>query len=251
MPQIDSRGVAISYEDTGGGGPPIMLVHGFSSSFDGNWRRPGWLDALVAAGRRVIALDCRGHGSSGKPHDPEAYSDGKMADDVVAVLDACGVDKADLMGYSMGGGISLDLVVRYPLRFKTVVLGGAGLRAPAAETERRRGVATRAAAANPAGFDDAAVARYNQRGADLKALAAVRRGRGMRRDEEAIRRLELPMLLVVGEKDGALAGARRLAGSVSHAELVVVPDADHLSAVGAPRYKEAVLEFLAKYSPVS
>ncbi len=249
MSQIESNGVRINYEDTGGNGPPIMLVHGFTSSIEGNWRGPGWIDVLTGAGRRVLALDCRGHGKSDKPHDAEAYGSGKMSDDVVAVLDACGVDKADLMGYSMGGGIALDLVVRYPGRFQTVTFGGSGMRSQEQDGELRRQRAAQARPANPAGFDDAAIARYNARGNDLEALAAVRQRRGPRRDEEAVKRLTLPMLLVSGEKDGALVGAKRLAGMMPQAELVVVPNEDHLSCVRAQGYKDAVLAFLAKNSP--
>ena len=70
---FDSDGTTIAYDDVGEG-PPIVLVHGFASSRDGNWRRPGWYDALAGAGRRVIALDCRGHGGSEKPLDERLLS---------------------------------------------------------------------------------------------------------------------------------------------------------------------------------
>ncbi|MCL4241634.1 MAG: alpha/beta fold hydrolase, partial [Dehalococcoidia bacterium] len=77
MPEFSSDGVSINYIDEGQG-PPIVLVHGFASSLHGNWRATGIADALVTSGRRVVALDCRGHGRSGKPHDPEAYGGTKM-----------------------------------------------------------------------------------------------------------------------------------------------------------------------------
>ena len=136
MPKVDSQGVQIDYESVGDG-PPIVLVHGFASSREGNWRRAGWLDRLTGSGRRVVALDCRGHGRSDKPHEPSAYDGQAMSEDVVAVMDAAGVEQADLMGYSMGGAIALDLVVRYPERFRSVIIGGAGLREDRADTERR------------------------------------------------------------------------------------------------------------------
>src|ERR1700733_3977481 len=94
-------GVRIAWEEAGEGAP-IVLVHGFASDRGQNWRAPGWYQTLTGAGRRVIALDCRGHGESAKPHDPSAYGDA-MVDDVAAVMAAAGVESADVMGYSMGG----------------------------------------------------------------------------------------------------------------------------------------------------
>jgi pimeloyl-ACP methyl ester carboxylesterase len=74
----------------------------------------------------VVALDCRGHGESGKPLDPEAYGGTKMADDVIALMDHLGINVADLMGYSMGGMLSASLLVRRPERFRSVILAGIG-----------------------------------------------------------------------------------------------------------------------------
>ncbi|MGE5597160.1 MAG: alpha/beta fold hydrolase, partial [Hyphomicrobiales bacterium] len=115
MPTIESGGLTINYIDEGQG-QPIVLVHGFASSLQGNWRATGVVDALVNDGRRVVALDCRGHGRSDKPHDPEAYGGTKMADDVVNLADHLGIEKPDLMGYSMGGGIAASLLARFPQR---------------------------------------------------------------------------------------------------------------------------------------
>jgi pimeloyl-ACP methyl ester carboxylesterase len=248
MPFVDSQGVSIHYKDTGPGSnaSPIVLIHGFSSSVEGNWRAAGWFEVLTCAGRRVIALDCRGHGHSDKPHDPEAYSGQRMAGDVIAVMDACGVSRADLMGYSMGGGIALDLVLRHPQRARRLIMGGSGLSAPSHATERQRERLDRATPDNPAGFDPEALERYRHRGNDLLALAAVRLRRRPERDENAVKQLHLPLLLVVGERDGALAAARRLEALVPHAELEVLAGEDHLSAVGAQEFKDLVLEFLAR-----
>ena len=67
MPFVISPGVPIHYEVVGAG-PPIVLVHGFASSLEGNWDQSGWVDFLVGRGHTVVGLDCRGHGLSGKPH---------------------------------------------------------------------------------------------------------------------------------------------------------------------------------------
>ncbi len=248
MPTIDTDGVRIHYKDTGPGSnaAPIVLIHGFSSSLDGNWRASGWMDVLASAGRRVVALDCRGHGSSAKPHDPEAYSGMRMAEDVLAVMDACGLEKADLMGYSMGAGIALDLALHHPQRFRSLIMGGAGHRAPSAAAVRQAARLERATPDNPAGFNEEALARYRQRGNDLEALAAVRLRQRPERDEAAIKRVHLPLLIVVGERDGALSAARKLESLVPHAELEVLPGEDHLSAVASEDFKAAVLAFLSR-----
>ena len=91
MPSFDSAGVEIAYEDVGKG-RPIVLVHGFAASFEMNWRAPGWVDALVSDGRRVVGLDCRGHGSSGKPHDEAAYGGSQMSEPVIGCNNNCGSD---------------------------------------------------------------------------------------------------------------------------------------------------------------
>jgi pimeloyl-ACP methyl ester carboxylesterase len=96
MPSFDSSGVRIHYVAEGNG-PPVVLVHGLTSSIDRNWRLPGIIDALLGAGRRVVALDCRGHGESEKPHEASAYGGTAIGDDIVALMDHLGIDVADLV----------------------------------------------------------------------------------------------------------------------------------------------------------
>ena len=96
-------GLELAYFDEGDrAGPPTLLIHGFASSALVNWVQPGWLETLSQAGRRVIAIDNRGHGGSAKPHDPAAYHPSLMAGDAVALLEHLGIASADIMGYSAG-----------------------------------------------------------------------------------------------------------------------------------------------------
>ncbi|HEU0167638.1 MAG TPA: alpha/beta fold hydrolase [Chloroflexota bacterium] len=254
MPIVDSHGVPIHYE-VAGDGAPIVLVHGFASSLQGNWGRTGWIDLLRAQGRQVVGLDCRGHGSSGKPHDSAAYDGHAMPEDVVAVMDAAGVGRADLMGYSMGGWISLNLLSRHPDRFRSAIIGGAGLRTAAAEPTRRNRLAEAMEAADPSTISDpiaAAFRRFAERNNnDLQALAALQRATRAPADEAALRSVQLPVLVVVGDADDALDGARRLADLVPDAELVTLASENHLSAVIAQGYKGAVGRFLERSSPVA
>ena len=97
--------VEIAYFDEGEG-EPIVLVHGFASNKEFNWVNPSWVATLTRAGRRVIALDNRGHGQSSKLYDPAAYEMALMAGDVRALLDHLRIERADVMGYSMGARIA-------------------------------------------------------------------------------------------------------------------------------------------------
>src|SRR5215469_9366583 len=101
MPQFVHDNVEIAFVDEGEG-EPIVLVHGFASNKEVNWVTPGWMTTLTRAGRRVIAIDNRGHGESTKFYEPAAYHSATMAEDVRALLDHLALARADIMGYSMG-----------------------------------------------------------------------------------------------------------------------------------------------------
>lgn len=116
-------GTRIAFE-TMGTGDPVVLLHGFTDSRH-SWRETGHVDALVAAGRQAILIDCRGHGDSGKPHDPAAYGPKHRVADMLAVLDQLGIRRADLIGYSMGGVIALMAALLMPGRVGALAVIGA------------------------------------------------------------------------------------------------------------------------------
>ena len=222
MPVVDSAGVPIYYE-IAGEGPPIVLVHGYLSSLEGNWGQSGWIDFLVGRGHSVVGLDCRGHGRSGKPHDPAAYEDPRMPGDVLAVMDAAALERVDLMGYSMGGAIAAALLARYPERFTSVIVGGAGLPVAPRSPQLSATIAAALEADDVSTISDPA-ARFFREFAesrahdpnsfadvdpDLRALAAVsRRSSGGRSisesDKAALRNVQVPLLVVVGDKETAI-----------------------------------------------
>ncbi len=254
MPTFDSAGVPINYV-VEGSGPDIVLVHGFASSLEGNWRRPGIFDALVKSGRRVVALDCRGHGQSGKPHDPQAYADNAMAKDVLALMDHLGIETADLMGYSMGGIISATLLTTRPERFRSVILAGIGDAIATGGPPRERGEAiARAMESDDGGKSENETARgfrifAERSGNDLGALAAMQKTpRRHSYDPAAFGRVTLPVLVLIGEGDTLAGPADKLAAAIPGAKFVKVPG-DHLTAVGR-KLAEAAVEFLAEVSPV-
>src|SRR5262249_30080685 len=126
MPSFLNGSVEIAYLDEGDG-DPIVLIHGFASNKDVNWVYPTWVSTLRQAGRRVIALDNRGHGQSAKLYDPEDYHIGIMAGDVRALLDHLAIARADIMGYSLGARISALLAYTSPERVRCAILGGLGM----------------------------------------------------------------------------------------------------------------------------
>jgi len=244
-------GLKIAYT-TGGQGPDVLLVHGFASDAAGNWINPGIAGALVAAGRRVIAYDARGHGQSDKPHDPAAYENDAMVRDAQALLDHLGVTSVDVVGYSMGSIVSTRLVPKEP-RARSLVLGGVGGRLAGGRRAlpRDRIAAALSApdgmrATNPAAR---AFRRFAQRsGNDLQALGAIQSvaAHGTVGAFDAIR---VPTLVVTGADDRLAGPPGELAARIPGAVAQVVPG-NHLSAVGRGELRDAIVAFLARVSPV-
>src|SRR5258706_878640 len=127
MPSFHNGAVEIAYLDEGEG-DPILLVHGFASSKNVNWVYPTWVSDLKKAGRRVIALDNRGHGDSAKLYDAAQYEIAVMADDVIALMDHLAIARADVMGYSLGSRMTAVLARNAPQRLRSAIFGGLGTR---------------------------------------------------------------------------------------------------------------------------
>src|SRR5262249_40340605 len=123
--RFDSNGVKLRYSVVGEG-EPVVLIHGFSVNPQIQWDLPGITKGL-AKEYKVITLDNRGHGRSGKPHDPGKYGV-EMVEDVVRLLDHLKIQKAHVVGYSMGAFITLKMLTTHPDRLRTATLGGAGRR---------------------------------------------------------------------------------------------------------------------------
>ena len=121
--EFSSDGVKIHYIIEGKG-EPVILIHGLYSSARMNWEMPG-ITAELAKHHRVIALDCRGHGQSGKPAAEGAYGT-NMVEDVVRLMDHLHIAKAQVAGYSMGGMITMKFLTMHPERVSSAVLGGMG-----------------------------------------------------------------------------------------------------------------------------
>jgi len=248
MPRLTHDGVDIAFLDEGDG-EPIVLVHGFASNKEVNWVFPSWVTTLTGAGRRVIALDNRGHGESTKLYEPAAYHSAVMAEDVRALIDHLGLPRADVMGYSMGARITAFLALAHPQRVRAAVLGGLGIRL--VEEVRRPDTITQALEAptladvtDPTGHMFRAFAE--QTGSDLKALAACLRGSRQTLSRAEVGRIAVPLLIAVGSKDPIAGSPEELAALVPGAQALAIPNRGHMLAVGDKVFKAAVAEFLKK-----
>jgi pimeloyl-ACP methyl ester carboxylesterase len=260
---FDSNGVEIRYT-VQGEGEPVILVHGFTASVETNWGQPGII-ADLAKDFRVIAIDARGHGKSGKPHDPAAYG-ANMMEDVIRLMDHLGILKAHIAGYSMGGGITLQAVATYPDRFYSAILGGMGWMPPggpmegmmnvlAESLEQGKGLGPLVTALNPAGRPAPTaeqIAAVNERMLatnDPLALAAVIRGNKFNKQitAERLKANDVPMLAVIGEIDPIKAAVDGMKNVETDLEVVVLPGKDHLTAVADPLLAEKMHEFLLKH----
>jgi pimeloyl-ACP methyl ester carboxylesterase len=248
MPIFQNDGVDIAYLDEGEG-EPVVLVHGFASTKEVNWLNPGWVSTLTRAGRRAIALDNRGHGASAKLYDPAAYHTPVMAEDVRALLDHLGIQRADIMGYSMGARICAFLALAHPDRVRSVVLGGLGIRLvdgvglpeSIADALEARSLAD---VRDPQGRAFRAFAEQTK--SDLKALAACIRGSRQTLPREDCPKLTMPVLVAVGTKDDVAGSAQELAALLPQGRALDIPGRDHMLAVGDRVYKQGVLDFWAE-----
>jgi len=252
MQRFSSDGVEIAFIDMqpeDQAAEPILLIHGFASNHAVNWVNTLWVKTLVGAGRRVIALDNRGHGQSEKLYDSAAYDSYLMAKDARNLLDHLDIARADVMGYSMGARITAHMALAHPERVRAVLLGGLGIHLV-------EGVGL------PPGIADAMEvdsldelsdpmqrmfrAFAEQTGSDLKALAACIRGTRQTLSVADVGRIAAPTLISVGTRDHIAGSAEQLAALIPNAVALDIPGRDHNLAVGDRVHKDGVLAFLDK-----
>ena len=248
MPSFHNGDVEIAYLDEGEG-EPIVLVHGFASSKNVNWVYPTWVSELKKAGRRVIALDNRGHGDSGKLYDAAQYEIAIMAGDVTALLDHLRIERADVMGYSLGSRMMAEMALNQPQRLRSAILGGIGIGlieggGPGENVARALEAPSLDDVTDPVGRTFRAFA--DQTRSDRKALAACLRGsrRLMTRDQAAS--IKVPVLIAVGTTDEIAGSAQALGKVIPGAEVLDIPNRDHMRAVGDKVYKSGVIDFLSR-----
>ena len=260
---FDSHGVQISYADRGQG-VPVVLIHGFTGTYARHWEAPGVMQALETAGYRVVAMDCRGHGQSGKPADPAQYGM-EMVGDVIRLLDHLKIERAHIVGYSMGGAIANQLLVRNPERLLTVTLLGAGwagedlteltsmMNAMADGFARRDAsvlvtLVNSSATAKPSEQEVAAMNAALFARNDPQALSAVARTLPalMKVPGDQLRKTTVPVLALIGDQDLAnVQSVRRMKEIMPRLEVVELPGATHASSVRPSA--EPLVAFLNKH----
>ncbi len=266
---FDSKGVKIRYV-TEGTGDPVVFIHGWmgdSSTWGRDKSGNTKLNAADAKGFQLIALDCRGHGKSDKPHEQEKYG-AEMAEDVVRLLEHLKIKKAHLVGYSMGSFVAGKVAASHPDRVLSVVYGGqaplvkglvskeesvdeVGIFAKA--VEEGKGFAAYFNAVSPPGkpkpTEEQAklYAALMFGGKDVKAFAAAGLSfKNLAVTEDELKRCKAPVLFVHGSEEWAntkdrVAAIRKM---LDRSELKVINGASHVSTLSRPEFGRAIREFI-------
>jgi pimeloyl-ACP methyl ester carboxylesterase len=247
MAQFTSDDLSLAYDDFGprNARTTMVLVHGFSSNRHENWKRVGWYDAIERKGMRGLAFDNRGHGESAKPHDPAQYSRTAMARDVFALMDHAGIERAHLLGFSMGSHISLTAALEDSGRIDHLVVGGVG--AKIFEPRADNAMAEAMEADSPDSIADPMMKSFrhfaDEQKEDRLALAACSRGPRTSFTPDALGAIRRPTLIVAGARDQLAGSPQGLAQAIPGARAVTLPGCDHFSAIAHALFKASVFDF--------
>jgi len=255
---FDSGGVPIHYI-TQGEGEAVLMMHGVLSSADRAWVGRGLFDAVAQAGYRVIAYDHRGHGQSGKPHDPAAYGL-EMIEDAVRLLDHLGIERAHVVGYSMGGQLANKVRERYPERVLSLTMGGIGwfsasqsdFYTQVANAIDRGSLEPLMRRLQPVGAPEPTqdeIAQFSAvlQNLDAVALAALVRAFPPDVAESSLRANRVPTLAIVGTLDPFKPNVDEMAGVMSNLRVVVIDGTNHSTTTQHPDFRRSLLAFLAEH----
>jgi pimeloyl-ACP methyl ester carboxylesterase len=258
-----ANGVRLHYVEAGQG-TPVILVHGMAFNHAAEWKLPRVFQRLSRR-YRVIALDNRGHGKSDKPYDPAKYGL-ELVDDVVRLMDHLGIAKAHVVGYSLGGFITLKLALRHPGRLLSAAPCGAGWAANPTEElkflytlsedfEQGRGITALLKWLQPPGkplpflvlwVGNFVTCLFN----DMKALSCLLRDApALLATESEVRGNVVPCLSIVGANDHMKVFAEQMAGVMPNLELVVIPGCDHHTTPMNRKTVPTLMAFLDRHTP--
>lgn len=216
--------------------PPVLLVHGFASSAEHNWRQPGWLDLLAEAGRKTIAVDMLGHGKAPRPTSPAGYE--AVEEHVAAAID--GYELLDAVGFSAGAHVLLRLAAAQPRRFRRVALLGIG----DGTADPGPIVAALEGEADPENVTGMVFRRLAESlGNDRAALIAFLRRPYRPLTAADLAGISCQVLVVLGDRDPAGPGDG-LVAAMPDARLVTLRGVDHFGTPADFGCMQAVLDFL-------
>jgi pimeloyl-ACP methyl ester carboxylesterase len=271
MPHLTTDdGVKLYFEETGSG-TPVVFVHEFAGDFR-SWEPQV---RFLARRYRCVTFNARGYPPSEVPEDVARYSQARAVDDIRAVLDGLGIDKAHIVGLSMGGLSTLHFGLTYPERARSLLVAGAGYGAEKSEQEKFRAEAEVSAGKlgsegmaafarlyahgptrvqfetkDPRGFAEfkAMLAEHSARGSANTQLGVQRRRPSVYDLGEGLARLAVPMLVVTGDEDWpCLAPGIFIKRTCPSAALLVVPNSGHAVNLEEPGFFNAALaDFLAQ-----
>ena len=246
MASFERDGIQIGF-DVEGAGDPVLLIHGFASTRQDNWQRTGWYGALTRARRQIVAVDLRGHGESSKLHDPARYGSADMIGDLVGLLDHLDIKRADIVGFSMGAGLALQLGVHHDARCGSIVaigVGGKFLEPGHFGTS----VVDALRADDPSAISDRTAQGFrlyaDQLGQDREALVACASAPRGRLNADDLGLIRAPTLIVAGQRDELAGDPAVLAAKIPGAKSEYVPGCDHMFALTNPMVKGVTIDFL-------
>jgi len=229
------------YYEVHGSGFPVLLVHGFIVNSQ-SWKRTALYDTLLAAGNKVILIDLRGNGKSGKPHNEEAYANDAETKDVMLLITKLGIHQYDVVGYSRGSIITARLLV-WDKRIHKAVLGGMGAEFTNPEWPRR--IKFYEALSSDTVPELHEMVQYvQQSGLDQQVLAWLQKYQPST-SWELLKRIKNPVLVIHGDLDEDNGSADELAALFPNSEKAIVPGM-HNQAAQTPEFASDVLSFLKK-----
>jgi pimeloyl-ACP methyl ester carboxylesterase len=248
VPTFGRDGIELHYE-IHGAGEPVVLLHGFTS-LGSTWERNGWVELLLTHGFQPIAMDARSHGLSSHVFDPAACATDVLAGDVVELLDQLAIPAASVIGFSMGGGIALELALTSPSRVKKLVIGGVGDAAINDLHKAAEVAAIAEAFSNPnvevPRGSPPDLLRKNAEGAgnDLLALLPFLQSGGWPGGLRSIRRLSMPSLVIVAEDDEYMAATDALLTRLKPTQILRLHGKGHHQVMRDDEVKQSALVFL-------
>lgn len=255
MSEVSVNGLKINYRDTGGDGPPVVLIHGFT----GNVRNWALTVTAIRERFRCVSFDLPGHGLSDKPTDRTAYELPRLAKVVWGAIEALGIEKPILMGHSMGGMIAQLVALAHPEDIRALILvdtaaetlevshADIGNMMNAAQTGGIEAVfELRLAMAEPHVRENADfIALWREQFVMTSVDAYIGGSFAMARREsiiEQLRSLKLPTLIVCGENDlPFLEPSRKMHAAITGSQLQVISGAGHIPTLETPDKFNAVL----------